>query len=247
MQPRRSTRQSAPPDRLGFPTIPGSQLPADTPLLPDPNDPIPSIETVKQEEVEADSPSEESTGDGVDKMTDQPAFTAAQQAYMATAIAEAVRVALAANATPPPNDQRHQRSLTADLQPSTDYYLPKLVSGGKPVEPTKIKYPQVYFSNHKGDVEYDAWKMEMKLFIEEYSANFQDGAKQVSAYFKCSAGEAKTLILQHMDPAHASPVKNAADVLKALDQRFFDHNRVQTARRAYHKLEMGSPAWRRHR
>ena len=89
MQPRRSTRQSAPPDQLGFPV--------DNPLHPD--DPLPTIETIKQE----------------DAMADQPAFNTTQQAFMINAIAEAVRAALVANATPSSNDQRQQRSLTADL------------------------------------------------------------------------------------------------------------------------------------
>ena len=38
----------------------------------------------------------------------------------------------------------------------------------------------------------------------------------------------------------SNPARNASDILKILDQRFFDHNRVQSARLAYHKLEMGS-------
>lgn len=173
-------------------------------------------------------------------MGDTPAFTEAQTAFMTTAIQAAVAAALVANTLPPPDPRRQQRSLTADLQPATDYYLPKPTPGGSPVDPSKIKYPRDRFSNHKGEVEYDSWKMVMKLFIEEYPANFQEGAKQVSAYFKCSSGEAQTLILQHMDPDYASPARNASDILKALDQRFFDHNRIQSARLAYHKLEMGS-------
>ena len=46
-----------------------------------------------------------------------------------------------------------------------------------------------------------------------------------------------------MDPTYSNPAQNAADILRALDQRFFDHNRVQSARLAYHKLEMGSMAY----
>lgn len=80
----------------------------------------------------------------------------------------------------------------------------------------------------------------MKLFIKEYSTNFQEGAKQVFAYFKYSSKEAQTLILQHIDPNYTSPANNASDILKVLDQRFFNHNRVQSARLAYYKLKIGS-------
>lgn len=85
--------------------------------------------------------------------------------------------------------------------------------------------------------------MDIKLFIEEYSANFRDGSAQVKAYFKCTAGEAKTIILQHMDPDFAGTFDSAAEVLKALDQRFFDHNRVQAAKAQYYQLEQGSMSY----
>ncbi len=118
--------------------------------------------------------------------------------------------------------------------------MPRLDPNIPAVYPNKIKYPRLCFTDHKGEIEYDAWKMDMKLFIEEYSGNFVTGNAQVKAYFKCTGGEAKTIILQHMDPDFAGIFDSAADVLKALDQRFFDHNRVQAAKAKYHHLTMGS-------
>ena len=82
--------------------------------------------------------------------------------------------------------------------------------------------------------------MDMKLFIEEYSGNFKSGTSQIKAYFMCTSGETKTIILQHIDPDLASTFESAADVLKALDQRFHDHNRVQTARLKYRNVEQGN-------
>lgn len=43
-----------------------------------------------------------------------------------------------------------------------------------------------------------------------------------------------------MDPEFAGTFEGAADVLHALDQRFFDHNRVQAAKLKYNKLEQGA-------
>jgi len=142
--------------------------------------------------------------------------------------------------TPSPSHDRSVRALTADLQPTADYYLPKLNLAIPAVEPNKVKYPRTPFSDHKGDIEYDAWKMDMKLFIQKYSGNFVTGESQVHAYFECTKGEAKTIILQRMDPDFAGDFNSAADVLKALDQRFFDHNRVQVARLKYSQLLMGN-------
>ena len=132
------------------------------------------------------------------------------------------------------------RALTADLQPSPDYFLPRLRPGIPAVKEDKIRYPHLHFTDHNGDIEYDAWKMDMKLFIQKYSGNFVDGQSQVEAYFNCTSGEAKTIILQHMDPEFAGTFDGAADVLKALDQRFFDYNRVQAAKAKYNHLTMGS-------
>ncbi|CAL3969530.1 unnamed protein product [Diplocarpon coronariae] len=82
--------------------------------------------------------------------------------------------------------------------------------------------------------------MAMKVFIQEYSGNFTSGEDQITAYFKCTTGEAQNLILQHMDPVFASEFTCAADVLRVLDQRFFDHNYVQSAKLKYSRLTIGS-------
>lgn len=139
-------------------------------------------------------------------------------------------------AEPANKAQEYPRALTADLQPATDYYLPNVRNDIPAVDPSKIKYPHTCFSDHKGEIEYDAWKMRMKLFIQQYPGNFITGKSQVEAYFVCTSGEAQTLILQHMDPALDGTFETAADVLKALDQRFFDHNRVQSAKLKYNRL-----------
>ena len=66
------------------------------------------------------------------------------------------------------------------------------------------------------------------------------GTSQIKAYFRCTSEEAKIIILQYMDPDLASIFESAADVLKALDQRFHDYNRVQTAKLKYRNLEQGN-------
>jgi hypothetical protein len=202
---------------------------------------IPSVETLVEEPdnfEEPDSDSEDKPQNYFDASPEPTAtmegLTPAQQAKVdqlieisvSSAVAAAVKQALDQYAlnnprqetrTPSPQNDRSVRALTADLQPTTDYYLPKLDNSVQAIEPSKVKYPRIPFSDHKGDIEYDAWKMEMKLFIEEYSGNFKSGISQVKAYFRCTAGEAKTIILQHMDPEFAGTFETAADVLTALD------------------------------
>ncbi|EKD17763.1 polymerase [Drepanopeziza brunnea f. sp. 'multigermtubi' MB_m1] len=43
---------------------------------------------------------------------------------------------------------------------------------------------------------------------------------------------------KHMSPDFADTCKGSADVLRILDHRFFDHNRVQSARKNYYQLTM---------
>lgn len=57
------------------------------------------------------------------------------------------------------------RALTADLQPTDDYYLPKLNPAIPAIEPNKVKYPRTPFSDYEGEIEYNTWKMDIKLFI----------------------------------------------------------------------------------
>lgn len=165
-------------------------------------------------------------------------FTPQQTAAILTAISEAVAAALATG-TP----GRSSRALTADLQPPVGHFLPVLDSRIKAVDANKVKYPRLVFTDHQGEIDYDAWKMDMKLFIEEYSGNFRTGKSIVHAYFKCTGGEAKTIILQHMDAEFSGVFETAGDVLAALDQRFFDHNRVQTAKLKYQKLTMDNSTY----
>lgn len=192
-------------------------------------------------------------------------FTAAQQQQIAQLVADAIAADRTLRKTPSPvlklpqerresspqsathqlagniqDELRYSRALTADLMPAPDYYLPVLRRGVPAVDLSKLKYPNTRFSDHKGEIEYDSWKMRMKLFIQQHSGNFTTGESQVEAYFVCTAGEAQTLILQHMDPAYEGTFNTAADVLKALDQRFFDHNRVQSAKLNYNRLEQGA-------
>ena len=98
-------------------------------------------------------------------MSEAPVFTDAQLAIMQNAIATAVTAALsqAKEATPVTPDPgvrttrsvslvRQSRALTADLAPSTDYYLPVITPDIPAVDPSKVKYPKLAFSDHKGDV-----------------------------------------------------------------------------------------------
>ena len=291
MNPRKSTRISAPPRRLGFeetgPTAPSpsSILPSafpnpenpspegeheedfqeasEEPNPPESQDiPLPSVE-VKQENITypflPSSPSllprttrEPGLQIDPDDMSSSTEFTAAQQARINDLINAAVANALSARpAAPSPahaptlvvpeaDTERYSRALTADLLPPTDYYLPDIDPTIAAVDAHKVKYPRVPFSNHNGEITYNAWKMAMKVFIEEYSGNFVSGRSQILAYFKCTTGEAQNLILEHMDPVFSHEFRNAADVLKMLDQRFFDHNYVQAARGKYNRLVMSA-------
>lgn len=224
LSPRRSSRQTSHPPRLGFEETP-----------------IPSVENSAPDPRNTSSPSPaEAMG--------EPALSAAQQATMERVIQEAVNTAVAAalaaarqSRTPsPPNNAR---ALTADLMPPTGYFLPVINQEIAIVETSKVRWPKSIFSDHKGDIRYADWKLDMKFFIEEYSGNFRSGNSQVKAYFKCTGGVAKTLISQRMDPEYAGTFENASDVLNALDQRFFDHTLVPTAKLAYNKLHMGSMSY----
>ncbi|EKD17285.1 hypothetical protein MBM_04862 [Drepanopeziza brunnea f. sp. 'multigermtubi' MB_m1] len=175
-----------------------------------------------------------------------PAFTAAQQELINQSILAAIEKALALYAAEPAKPaivqpQHTHIASAADLQPMPEYYryLPILDPSVPLVEHNKVKWPRSQFSDHRGDVEYDAWKMDMKLFLEDYSSNFLSGPSQVKAYFKCTSGEAKSMIFEHMFPDFADTCTNAADVLRILDYRFRDHNRVQAARKSYYQLTMG--------
>ena len=210
MSTRRSARETTTPARYGFPS--STDLPLQT-----------TEDTLKEDRE-------------VEEMSD---FTLAQQATIGQIVAAALANSQSSK-SPTTEARTTPRALTADLQPSVDYYLPVLDPLIAAVESHRVKYPRSVFTDHLGDIGYDAWKMEMKLFFEEFSGNFRQGQAQVRAYFKCTGGEAKTIILQHMDPDFGGVFDGAEDVLKALDQRFFDYNHVQAAKSKYQQLIMGN-------
>ncbi|CAL3963543.1 unnamed protein product [Diplocarpon coronariae] len=230
-----SPRDIPPPEPTQEETSPSTDFtPGPGPRVDSRNTPLPSIE-VKEEDTLSPTTSTLTMS--------APLFSAAQQAEIANLVGAAVAAALQNNAAAPSSPSaspRNTRSLTADLLPPPDYYLPIIRPSVPAVDPHRIKYPQTHFSNHQGEITYNAWKMAMKVFIQEYSGNFTSGEDQITAYFKCTTGEAQNLILQHMDPVFASEFTCAADVLRVLDQRFFDHNYVQSAKLKYSRLTMGS-------
>lgn len=253
MQPRRSSRETTTPLRFGYQGT-SSERPLSA-AKESPDTVLPTIETstptsyVKKEVSLPPIPDSSSASladsdsniqefeDSAETHTEEmsvPSFTEVQKAVMDAMIKAAVTAALDADAAA----SRHGRALTADLQPPAGHYIPVLDPTITMVEEHKVKYPRLHFSDHDSEVEYDSWKMDMKLFIEAYSGNFRTGQSQINAYFKCTGGEAKTIILQHMGPDFANEFNNAEDVLTALDQRFFDHNRVQTAKASYYSHSM---------
>ena len=238
MQPRRSNRETTVPVRLGF-----------TPQIPSPSDiPLPSVEyPILKDESDSDLSSLNEFQDTQDdEMSPPNDFTDAQQKVIDDIVKQAVATALAASSAVQAT-QSPTRALTADLMPADDYFLPETNNGVPPVQNHQVKYPRQVFTDHDGEIDYDSWKMEMKMFVEEYSGNFQTGKQQVAAYFKCTGGEAKKIILQHMDKDFVGAFDGAADVLQALDQRFFDHNKVQAAKREYYKLDMGTMTYNQFR
>lgn len=103
-------------------------------------------------------------------------FTLAQQELFNKAIADAVAKPLSAARAAPPtgspspateeNRDRRTRPLTADLFPPVDYFLPVIEGGIPAVEPWKVTYPKHLFSDHKGPIQYEAWKMDMKFLLK---------------------------------------------------------------------------------
>lgn len=267
-EPRRSSRASRPPDK--YTPLPSQSQP-DRPLVSVETLTIKQEESGPESQLDIQHESEEedtsnpNTGTMSFTMEDMNNAIAEALAKAATENQKAISKAVAdALATARPSDSRcsdspsleregsrnpeaakdrQSRALTADLVPPIDYYLPVLRSGIPAVDPSKVKYPKIFFSDHKGPIQYEAWKMDMKLCIQKFSGNFANDEDQVHAYFQCSAGEAKTLILQHMDPSYEGDFNCAAHVLKALDQRFHDYNQVQEARTMYNELKMGSMSY----
>ncbi|CZT01274.1 uncharacterized protein RAG0_09013 [Rhynchosporium agropyri] len=233
MQPRRSTREPSVPDRLGFP----EQKTSRSALAEDTIRDTIKSDTIKEETgsgsvnndfEEADeepipqpeSPKPPKSTLTIDATTAllpiSPLISPVSETESATLTPVTGESTLKTTGAGDNTAARQARALTADLQPPIDYYLLKIDQAIAPVDAYKIRYPRLVFTDHK-----------------EFSGNFRTGATQIKAYFKSTGGEAKTIILQHIDNAE---FKDAADVLAALDQRFFDHNRVQKAKASYKRL-----------
>jgi hypothetical protein len=216
--PRKSTRASKPPERYG--QNPGPMSTPGLSTLPGPlpeNIPLPSIEP----------PNTMSAAPN-------PSTVNLTQAELAALVAQAVQDALRQQSqTPQP-----PRGLTADLAPEIGYYVPVPGPSYTRLDPSKVRYPPLRFSDHGGAVDYVAWKLEMKYFIEEFAGNFQTDQEQVRAYFKATEGKAKKLITDRLDPEHPMALKTATEVLQALDNSFCDFNERADATTAYDNLTM---------
>lgn len=169
------------------------------------------------------------------------------QAAIQAAVQQALAAANLQNNTPSPqcipsdSPPRDHRSLTADLRPNRARYVPQHptpVIGHSPSN-DRVYYPDK-FSDHEGEVEYDAWKMDMKLLLEEHAFKFDTPAKQVNAYYASTKGRAKKLLLPLLAADHPQHVTSADEVIEALDEEFLDYNKAQSAKQSYNKLFMTS-------
>lgn len=76
----------------------------------------------------------------------------AQMAEVSRAIREALYIKREDSVPNTPT----RRALTADLQPSVDYYLLKLDPSVAAVASDKVRYPRLIFTDYNGDIEYNA-------------------------------------------------------------------------------------------
>ncbi|PVH68461.1 hypothetical protein DL98DRAFT_599513 [Cadophora sp. DSE1049] len=168
MTTRRSTRETSEPVRYGFlrdSAQPSTEGPAETNDNTASSIPIPEsdeeepnfasnegdIYNAPQADTSKTPSLRRDPGSPVPiTMTD---FTPAQAAIMQKAIEQAVDSALAKQTSEP---SRTPRALTADLQPSVDYYLPRIDPSIASIDANKIKYPRFHFSDHEGEVKYNA-------------------------------------------------------------------------------------------
>jgi hypothetical protein len=67
---------------------------------------------------------------------------------------------------------------------------------------------------------------------------FDTDSKQAAVYFKGSAGTAKGLLLPLLKTSHPQYISSAKKALQALDDQFFDYNKVETAKNEYLNLKM---------
>ena len=115
-------------------------------------------------------------------------------------INSAVQAALAQRDTV--ESQPRAASTIASLRTDQDVYLPEPPKRytGK-ADHGRVRYPAP-FSDHDGDVMYEAWKMDMKFLIDDNPQHFDTNSKQAAAYFKGSAGTAKGLLLPLLKTSH---------------------------------------------
>ncbi|KAG9243952.1 hypothetical protein BJ878DRAFT_480632 [Calycina marina] len=190
---RQSSRASVPPARLWFEKTYTPPLSAPN-TLPDNSDTLlPTIEDQNTEDEFTDAMVDNNPPPGA------VSFTAEQEAILdqriAAAAASAVRAALATRSPPAPapaprptpsqsqprqttptlEPERSRRVMTADLQPLAGYYVPHIQPGSTTVKSHKVRYPRIAFSDHQGEIQNDSWKMDMKLFLEDYPGNFYTG------------------------------------------------------------------------
>ncbi|KAI0993831.1 hypothetical protein K3495_g14353 [Podosphaera aphanis] len=128
----------------------------------------------------------------------------------------------------------------ADMRPDQSQYLPAKPSGKLPGSNDHFRgqYSKC-FTDNQGDVDYEAWKLDMQIFLEDYRAHFYTNRLQVQAYYKATEGRAKKVLLPLMNENHPQHVATAKEVLKALDEEFFDWNKLEDAKSNYAKINMG--------
>ncbi|RKF61570.1 hypothetical protein GcC1_155026 [Golovinomyces cichoracearum] len=95
---------------------------------------------------------------------------------------------------------------------------------------------QEKFADNKSEVDFEAWKMEMKIMIDDHPLEFNSTEKQIRAYFKCTTGRAQKLLLSRMSGSES--FKDASEVVQALDEEFFDYNKETRAREGNYNLRM---------
>ncbi|TQS34303.1 hypothetical protein Golomagni_05318 [Golovinomyces magnicellulatus] len=128
----------------------------------------------------------------------------------------------------------------ADMRPDQTQYLPAKPSGKPPGANDHFRgqYPKS-FTDNQGEVDYDAWKLDMQIFLEDYKIHFYTNQLQVQAYYKATEGRAKKFLLPLMNENNPQDVATAKEVLKALDEEFFDWNKLEDAKANYAKIMMG--------
>jgi hypothetical protein len=100
----------------------------------------------------------------------------------------------------------------------------------------KIRYPKYPFADNRGDVNYESWKLEIMILIEENTRELNTVEKQIRVYFRCTAGRAREIIMERM--RGEDKWQSVTEVITALDEEFFDYNKETRASEEYHELKM---------